>query len=630
MKAAAEDEIRMAKDSGRVYADGTPWTTAVVDGSWCQRSYGHRYTAKSGCAVIIGHYTKKLLFLGMRSVYCAVCARAANEGEEPFKHACFRNWTGPSTQMESDIIVEGFRYCEREYGLRFKKFIGDGDSSVHKAIVDGVGYGLEVQKIECANHLVKNMTSALFELAKSAKNSRFLSKPRIMNMTRCARGTISRSTGNVEQLITELKNVPYHVFGSHGRCPSDVCRLAGKEDCENLVPKLPSDLRCGIMSAVDKVVAKADSLVVNATSNLAESIMSLVAKFIGGKQFNRSQQGSYNRRCTGAGLSYQLGAGWHCRVWKGISGSSPGFVMKRAIARKVEQRAACRKRLFGEGRKYKKRSEPSKPQGDEHYGPHAVQPDLGADQLKVRCEEIMGDLKVSETERSSIEEQTRGQSSSDLWWECRGSCQAKVKSLLYRPVVNSAATRYGTVNEPVAVARYEVERQVVVEGCGLFIHPQYCFLAASPDGRIGNDGLLEVKCPYRIRDMDPKEGVASFPKGDFCKVDDQGKLCLNRSHNYFYQVQGQLQIAGREWCDLVVFTTKGILVERIERDDNFWETKMFPKLERFYRYCLLPELADQRHPRKMLIREPDYILEAQRAQKTVSGRKRKLDDMVNE
>ena len=627
--------------------DGTPWTTAVVDGAWCQRSYGHRYSAKSGCAVIIGHHTKKLLFLGMRNVYCATCSRAANKGEEPSAHKCFRNWTGPSTQMESDIIVEGFKYCERVFGLRFKKFIGDGDSSVHKAIVDSMPHGISVQKIECANHVVKNLTKALYALAKGAQNSKFLNSRRNGIISRCARGAISRAAGNVAQLKTDLKNVPSHVFGDHERCPSDVCRLAGKGG-ENLLPQLPVGLHRGIMQAVDRVVVKADSLAMNFTSNLAESIMSLVAKFIGGKQFNRSQSGSYNRRCQGAALSYQLGAGWHYPVWKKISNKSPGIVMKKFVAQKVKQRgrSVCRKQLqFGESRKVK-RLNLSKPQGDEHYGPHALQPDLALEQFKARCEDVMREVAVSEEARSNIEKETRGQSETHLWWMERQkrltashfgsvckrrsttSCAGKVRSILYHVAVDNPATQHGKAWESVAMTKYEEETGVKVQPCGLFIHPEYCFLAASPDGLVGDDGVLEIKCPYTIRDLDPKEGVTSLPKGNaFCTL-DEGHLRLNRSHNYFYQVQGQMQVTGRRWCDFVVCTYHGILIERIERDDLFWDSKMFPQLDRFYRYCILPEIADPRHTRKMPIRDPDYVLEAQAYQKgAASGRKRKLGDV---
>src|SRR5258705_6646308 len=114
------------------------------------------------------------------------------------------------------------------------------------------------------------------------------------------------------------------------------------------------------------------------------------------------------------------------------------------------------------------------------------------------------------------------------------SCKSKVKSILYHVAVDTPATRHGKAWEPVALAKYEEESDVQVQPCGLFIHPDHCLLAASPDGLVVSDGLLEIKCPYTIRDINPKEGVKSLSKGNaFCRIDDDGHLRLSRSPNYF-------------------------------------------------------------------------------------------------
>jgi hypothetical protein len=80
--------------------------------------------------VIIGAETKKLLYIGVRNKFCYVCSKHKNKGSEPPKHECFLNYQGPSTGMEGDIIVEGFKRSEEDYGLIYKFYIGDGDSSV--------------------------------------------------------------------------------------------------------------------------------------------------------------------------------------------------------------------------------------------------------------------------------------------------------------------------------------------------------------------------------------------------------------------------------------------------------------------------------------------------------------------
>lgn len=59
----------------------------------------------------------------------------------------------------------------------------------------------------------------------------------------------------------------------------------------------------------------------------------------------------------------------------------------------------------------------------------------------------------------------------------------------------SAAMDWGTENEPRARAEYEVRKGVSVEPVGLLLHPVYKWAAASPDGWITPNGLLELKCP---------------------------------------------------------------------------------------------------------------------------------------
>ena len=135
------------------FHQGVPSITVVVDGGWSKRAHKHSYNAKSGVAVIFGSHTRKLLFMGVCNKFCAVCAVAANKGRDAPQHRCYRNWSGSSAAMESDIIAEGFSLSQQMYGLRYMAVIGDGDSSVMATIRQA--YGIFVSKIECANHACK-------------------------------------------------------------------------------------------------------------------------------------------------------------------------------------------------------------------------------------------------------------------------------------------------------------------------------------------------------------------------------------------------------------------------------------------------------------------------------------------
>ena len=55
--------------------------------------------------------------------------------------------------METDILLEGFRQAVQQHGVRYIRFIGDGDSSVYPALIAGIPtWGYTIKKVECANH----------------------------------------------------------------------------------------------------------------------------------------------------------------------------------------------------------------------------------------------------------------------------------------------------------------------------------------------------------------------------------------------------------------------------------------------------------------------------------------------
>lgn len=76
----------------------------------------------------------------------------------------------------------------------------------------------------------------------------------------------------------------------------------------------------------------------------------------------------------------------------------------------------------------------------------------------------------------------------------------------------------------------------------------------------------------------------------FCKINQTGEISLKQNHPYYFQIQGQLAITRRRWCDFVVWTLKKPLsVERIVCDPDLWEI-MLAKLNKFYIQVVLPEL----------------------------------------
>jgi hypothetical protein len=129
-----------------------------------------------------------------------------------------------------------------------------------------------------------------------------------------------------------------------------------------------------------------------------------------------------------------------------------------------------------------------------------------------------------------------------------------------------------------------------IKDCGLFISEHHPFLAASPDGVIGDDGLIEIKCPYTARDFTPENAIIS-KKIKFASLEN-GHLKLKRTRAYYFQVQGQLLITSRQFCYFIIWTPKGMILEKIETDPDFHE-RMLPKLKPFYLEHLLPALIQR-------------------------------------
>lgn len=102
------------------------------------------------------------------------------------------------------------------------------------------------------------------------------------------------------------------------------------------------------------------------------------------------------------------------------------------------------------------------------------------------------------------------------------------------PGYQSHAMQYGIEMEPEARAAYAFEANVDVVEVGFISHPRIKMAGASPDGLIGDDGLLEIKCPQ------PHTHLDTLLRGTI-------------HQRYLYQMQFQLACTGRAWCDFVSY-----------------------------------------------------------------------------
>lgn len=119
----------------------------------------------------------------------------------------------------------------------------------------------------------------------------------------------------------------------------------------------------------------------------------------------------------------------------------------------------------------------------------------------------------------------------------------------------NAAMEWGVANEKFARAAYELKMGVMVDETGLVDHPTIPMAGASPDGLVGEDGLVEIKCPNTATHIDTL-------------------LTQTVPAKYITQMQFQMACTGRQWCDFVSFDPRmpqkaQIFIKRVLRDDSF-------------------------------------------------------------
>jgi len=79
---------------------------------------------------------------------------------------------------------------------------------------------------------------------------------------------------------------------------------------------------------------------------------------------------------------------------------------------------------------------------------------------------------------------------------------------------------------------------------------------------------------------------------------ENGELHLSQQHHYYAQVQGELAVMDREWCDFVVYSNGEVVVDHILADLEYWDT-LQEKLEEFYVRYMVPEIL----PGKIFLKE---------------------------
>lgn len=118
----------------------------------------------------------------------------------------------------------------------------------------------------------------------------------------------------------------------------------------------------------------------------------------------------------------------------------------------------------------------------------------------------------------------------------------------------NAAMQWGVDKEPDARALYSLMNDCEIEEVGFLDHPTIHMAGCSPDGLVGTDGLVEIKCPNTATQIETLLNGA---------VDSK----------YILQMQFQMSVTGRVWCDFVSFDPRlppemQLWVKRVPRDNE--------------------------------------------------------------
>ena len=258
-----------------------------------------------------------------------------------------------------------------------------------------------------------------------------------------------------------------------------------------------------------------------------------------------------------------------------------------------------------------------------------MQDKAGEYDVDVFYEDFKTSQKYTPEERALVERITRGQSQNDNWCELRKGLitasnfkrvESRSRTLQKDPSADPGplleflmgkrgldedhlpeAIKWGRDNESEALKLYESlencqgHKKFNVESSGLVLSESNPFVGCSPDGKVTcqcsshecNQWLLEVKCPFKLRELHPNE-AASQSGCNVC----EGVWTLDSKHKFYTQIQGQLGVCGFTKCVLIIYTQKGILPVVVKFDAPFYSNLM-SNVEYFAKHHLLVHILKQ-------------------------------------
>jgi hypothetical protein len=156
---------------------------------------------------------------------------------------------------------------------------------------------------------------------------------------------------------------------------------------------------------------------------------------------------------------------------------------------------------------------------------------------------------------------TKGKDAKKQWAASREKYRRELEAEMLTGIPTPCSAEFarqvawGKEQEKFARAEYELERGVDVELCGFAMHPDIARFGCSPDGLVGDDGMIQIKCPLTTTHLDWLR---------------EGKVPVE----HMPQMLAEMSCTGRDWCDFISYDPRlpkhlQLFVRRFERDQQF-------------------------------------------------------------
>lgn len=226
---------------------------------------------------------------------------------------------------------------------------------------------------------------------------------------------------------------------------------------------------------------------------------------------------------------------------------------------------------------------------------------------KLHEENFIDSVKQTEIQIHQVCDATIGQAKNPFWHlarqyritasqfgfviKSRGASESFIERLIDpKNLKGVKAIEWGIKHEQDGIDFFQKHSKLIVKSCGIWLS-ESGLLGASPDGLVGDDAVIEVKCPFSKR-LNSIAEIAS-DKSFFIEINGSNYF-LKESHNYYHQIQGQLHLSRRNLCYMVVWTLIDAVVIKVDR--NLSWARNIDLIENFYLAYLLPKLIEKHFP----------------------------------